>query len=107
MPRSRHTGVGLLVTQFAGGLEREEFVQKLVAGGTQVEQVTVNGSPGLWLEGGPHFVLFRTPEGGFGEDEARLAGNTLLFEAGGVLVRIEGEIDRARALEIAESIERR
>lgn len=107
VPRSHYTGVGVLVTQFDGDLDTETYVDKLAAGGTKVEQVTVNGSPGIWLEGGPHYVLFRTPQGDFVEDEARLAGNTLLFEHGSILVRIEGEIDRARALEIAESVERR
>ena len=40
-----------------------------------------------------------------GEDMGRLAGNTLLVEHGTKLVRIEGEIDRERAIEIAESLE--
>ncbi len=39
------------------------------------------------------------------EEGVRLAGNTLLVERDDVLVRIEGEISRERALEIAESLE--
>ena len=39
------------------------------------------------------------------EDRGRLAGNTLLLDRGDVLVRIEGRLDRERALEIAESLQ--
>jgi hypothetical protein len=107
IPRSGFTGVGVLVTQFAGDLDRETYLEKLADAGTLIEPVTVGGSPGLWLEGGPHFVFFTTPEGGHGEDWARLAGNTLLLQRGDVLVRIEGRIGRERALAIAESLEPR
>ena len=41
------------------------------------------------------------------DDPGRLAGNTLLVERNDVLVRIEGEISRERAVEIAESLELR
>ena len=104
VPRSPYTGVGLLVTEFRGDLE-PEFVEKLVDSGTRVERLTVDGLPALWLEGGPHVVLFRDADGGFAEDRGRLAGNTLLVERGDLLVRIEGEIDRDRAVGIAESLE--
>ena len=49
--------------------------------------------------------MFRTGSGEVGEDVGRLAGNTLLLEHEGMLVRLEGQIDRARAIEIAESLE--
>jgi hypothetical protein len=107
IPRSGFTGVGLLVTQFAGDLDRGNYLEKLADAGTLIEPVSVDGFPGVWLEGGPHFVFFTTPEGGHGEDWARLAGNTLLLQRGDVLVRIEGRIGRERALEIAESLEPR
>jgi hypothetical protein len=102
-PPSPYTGVGLLVTEFQGKVE-PEFVEKLVDSGTRVEELTVAGAPALWLEGGPHFVLFRDARGGFAEDRGRFAGNTLLVQRDDVLVRIEGEIDRDRAVEIAESL---
>jgi hypothetical protein len=49
-------------------------------------------------------VLFKGAEGLVYEDRGRLAGNTLLVDRGDVLVRIEGEIDQERAVEIAESL---
>jgi hypothetical protein len=37
-------------------------------------------------------------------DRGRFAGNTLLVQRGDLLVRIEGEIDRDRAVAVAESL---
>jgi hypothetical protein len=105
VPRSQYTGVGILVTAFDGAIDTR-YLDKMVDADTDVEQLTVDGNRALWLEGGPHFVVFRTENGQIGEDVGRLAGNTLLVEHDGMLVRIEGQIDRARAIEIAESLER-
>jgi hypothetical protein len=103
IPESPYTGVGILVSEFVGG-GAERYVEKLVDAGTRVERLQVGPYPALWLEGGPHVVFFETERGVF-EDPGRLAGNTLLVERDDVLVRIEGEISRARAIEIAESLE--
>jgi hypothetical protein len=105
VPRSQYTGVGILVTEFDGAIDTR-YLDKMVDADTSVEQLTVGGNRALWLEGGPHFVVFRTESGEIGEDVGRLAGNTLLIEHEGMLVRIEGQIDRAQAIEIAESLER-
>jgi hypothetical protein len=104
VPRSQYTGVGILVTEFDGALDTQ-YLDKMVENATSVEELTVAGNRALWLEGGPHFVVFRTAGGAIGEDVGRLAGNTLLVENGTMLVRIEGEISRERAIEIAESLE--
>jgi hypothetical protein len=103
VPESPYTGVGILVSEFVGeGATR--YVEKLADAGTRIERLQVGAYPALWLEGGPHFVFFEQ-EGRVFEDEGRLAGNTLLVERNDVLVRIEGEISRERAVEIAESLE--
>jgi hypothetical protein len=103
VPESPYTGVGILVSEFVGeGAVR--FVEKMVDAGTGVEVLQVGPYPALWIEGGPHTVLFDGEDRVF-EDHGRLAGNTLLVERNDVLVRIEGELDRERALEIAESLE--
>jgi hypothetical protein len=103
LPASTFTGVGVLVTEFYGDLA-PDLVKKVADQATRFEELTVRGHRAFWLEGGPHVVIFRTEQGGFGEDEARLAGNTLLVEHGRVLVRIEGNLDRERAVAIAESL---
>jgi hypothetical protein len=103
VPESRYSGVGILVSEFVGE-NATGFVEKMVDSGTEVEVLHVGGYPALWIQGGPHAVLFEG-EGRVFEDHGRLAGNTLLVERNDVLVRIEGEISRARAVEIAESLD--
>jgi hypothetical protein len=104
VPRSRYTGVGILVTEFRGAFA-PGYVDKLAESGTTIERFRVGRHPAVWLEGGPHFVAFRTPGGNFGEEVARLAGNTLLVQHGRLLVRIEGELEQERAVEIARSLD--
>jgi hypothetical protein len=105
LSRSRYTGVGLLVTEFRGDLI-PDFVGKLAGQTTRIEELSVDGNPAIWLQGGPHAVTFGTPGAGIAEDTMRLAGNTLLLERGTVLVRLEGSSDlsRERAIEIAQSL---
>jgi hypothetical protein len=104
LPEARETGVGLLVTEYRGDLA-PDFIGKMVGEGVSVEPVTVDGESGLWLEGEQHFFFYRNPDGQTAEDTIRLAGNTLLVEQGNLLVRLEGEITRERALEIAAALE--
>ena len=49
-------------------------------------------------------LLFRAPDGGFDQTYARLAGTTLLWQRDAVLVRVEGELPRARLIAIARSV---
>lgn len=103
LPRTRETRVGLLVTEFRGDLA-PELVGKVAGQATRVERLTVDGFPAIWLEGGPHEVFFRAPDGVIRADTVRLAGNTLLLQRGTLLVRLEGTFSRDRAVEIAESL---
>jgi hypothetical protein len=100
---SPYTGVGVLVSEFVGEGPRR-YIEKLADAGTRVEQLQVGPHPAIWLEGGPHVVFFEN-DGRVFDDPGRLAGNTLLVERNDVLVRIEGELSRERAVEIAESLE--
>jgi hypothetical protein len=93
-------GYGLLITQFPAGTD-EFAVQKLIGPGTSITPVVVGGTEGFWVEGDPHVVVLLDADGNVIQDEARLAGNTLLFERDGVTIRIEGNLDLGRALEIA------
>jgi hypothetical protein len=103
VPESRYTGVGILISEFVGE-PFPGYVDKMVDGGTRVERVQVGPYRGIWLEGGPHNVMFRGEGGEIFDDRGRLAGNTLLVERDDVLVRIEGEVSRERAIEIARSL---
>ncbi len=105
LPRDRQTGVGLLVTQLrARGLP--DYVAKKIAGPrTRVEAVRVGGDKGVFVSGEPHELLIVQPDGMIRPLPARLAGNTLALERGGVVTRLEGRFDRAAALSLARSLE--
>jgi len=85
-------------------IDPELLLKKVAATGTQVEPVTVEGAEGAFLSGDPHFLVLLDAQGNPVEDSARLAGNVLLWSDGGIAYRLEGDFDRERALELAESL---
>jgi hypothetical protein len=102
LPASPYTDAGLLVTQFQGTLTAD-FVKKVVAGGL-VEEVQVAGQPGFWFSGEPHFYTYRDRAGEITDESTRLAGNTLVWQAGALTLRLEGQVSRQEALRVAESM---
>jgi hypothetical protein len=101
--RSIAPGVGVLVTELRGRMS--PAIVKVVGPGTTLERLTVDGDPAIFLSGDPHGVVFapRPGETVF-EDERRAADVLLVDRADGVLVRVEGRLDRAAAVAIAESL---
>jgi hypothetical protein len=77
---------------------------KIRGPGTDVEDVTVKGRPGLWLSGAPHQIAMIDRDGEFRLDTVRQAGNVLIWMVEDVTFRIEGLADKASALAIAESM---
>ena len=102
LPEAEETGVGLVLTQFRSQLD-EGLIKKLVDAKVEVRFVDVNGHPAYWIEG-PHDLLV-LEAGGVASDEARLAGNTLVWDVDGVTLRLEADIEMEEAIEIAESID--
>ncbi len=102
LERSVHTGAGLLLVEFEGELD-PALIGKLTGPGTSVEAVALGGAPGLWIEGEPHVVFYRDPQGEIREETLRLAGNALLWERGDLLLRLEADVSREGALELARS----
>jgi hypothetical protein len=92
--------VRLLLTEFRGS----PFIEKLLEPSTEVEAVTVDGHRGAWIEE-PHVVIYRDIRGQVRDDTSRLAGRTLLWERGGVTLRLEGELSKADALRIATKLQ--
>jgi hypothetical protein len=80
------------------------LLKKLVAAGTSVEQVSVRGEPAYFLSGDPHVVVLLGQDGAPITETARLARDVLVWEEDGRTVRIEGELTRDEALELAESL---
>jgi hypothetical protein len=103
VPAAGETSVGLLLVQFRASIEAG-FMGKGLGPGTRLESVVVNGRPAFWIEGQPHFVIFRGPDRNIREDQIRLAGNVLLWEQGELTLRIEGALGKELALRIASSV---
>jgi hypothetical protein len=64
----------------------------------------VNGHQGWWISGQPHIFMFSDANGNPYFDTLRLATNTLIMDNGGTIVRIEGDMTKAQALQIARSL---
>jgi hypothetical protein len=81
----------------------EPFIEKSVGPGVNIEEVRDGDARGYFLSGAPHGFGYVTGGTARFEDQ-RLAGNTLILERDGLLIRIEGEITKERALQIARSV---
>jgi len=103
LPASRFTHAALLMTEFKASID-QAFVKKLVLTGVRVDDVSVNGSPGIWFSGRPHELAFLAPNGDEFVESVRLAGNTLVWAENGVTIRLECRCSEAMALRIAESL---
>ena len=100
---SGETGVAVLVTEAHGKVDSRYFM-KMLSNDTTVEEVTVGGHGGYWIAGSPHILIFIDAAGNLRNETMRLATNTLLIDEGGTVVRIEGNLTKAQALEIAASL---
>ena len=64
----------------------------------------MNGSPGFWIAGAPHAILYVAPNGEPIPDTVRLAANVLVWKRGAVTVRIESLLTKEQALRVAQSV---
>jgi hypothetical protein len=64
------------------------IMQKTLGSSTSIIEVDVVGHLGLWISGAPHEVMYEASDGHVVVE--RVAGNTLLWEVGDVLYRLEG-----------------
>jgi hypothetical protein len=102
LPEASESGAGAVLTQFRARPDEEFIVKKLGAEGVRVVPLVVEGAEGFWVEG-PHAVFVVTEDGGFVEDRARTAGNTLLWSRGGITFRLETALGLERTLDIART----
>jgi hypothetical protein len=94
---------GVVVDTLPGQLDAGLYV-KLVESGIQITPVDVHGEPGYWITGEPHVLMYRNADGDV--REARLAGDTLVWQDGDVIRRVEGDISLDLALAIASDLGR-
>jgi hypothetical protein len=105
LPRSRLTGVGLLVNQLSGHFA-PGFYGKLVPRDATVTRFAIDGRFAVWIEGLHLFFYKPTADHTFHYERGRLAANALLVQHGDVMVRLEGRFDKATAVSIARTLRR-
>jgi hypothetical protein len=98
-----YRGGGLILTEVEGRLRRE-FMRKFVGPGTAVERVAIADAPGLWIHGALHEVVYEDARGTIRPETVRLAGATLLWRRGSMLLRLEGARSKQEAITIAASV---
>jgi hypothetical protein len=106
LPEVADTGIGLLIQVIDGALDRERVEKLALESGVSVTAVEVNGAAGYWIEGRPHLIRFLNRDGTPSSEGTRLVGDTLVWEEGGVLYRIESGLGRRGTLRMAETIGR-
>lgn len=91
----------LIITQMATPLDAV-FLEKSVEASAVVQEVTVGGSRGLWIEGA-HTLTYLDGSGRIRALPPRLVASTLLYQDEGVTIRIEtaGTLDDALAVAAA------
>ena len=115
---------GEMITAIFGGDERRArlvFSQwktggptlfyKVLGGNSEAEFTSVGSNLGVWIHGYDHGVWYLAPgsSGGLHEEhwraEGYLAGNVLAWRSGDVVYRLEADVTKQRALELARSLE--
>lgn len=94
-----------LVLSQLNGAVWDGFAKKAAGGATRIEPVRVNGEQGLFISGAEHYVLYLDENSEITDDATYLAGTVLLWNRGPLLLRLEGDLTRDDALELAESVE--
>ncbi len=94
-----------LVLSQARGAIYDGFIKKTGSRDTIIRQVTVDGEPGLFVDGADHFVMFLDENGTISDEPTYLAGTVLLWNRGPLLLRLEGDMILGEAIALAKSVE--
>jgi hypothetical protein len=95
------TRARLVLTQWSGG---PVLFEKLLGYEARTEYVDVGGAPGIWIEGPEHAVFYLGLSGREQRLAGRLAGNVMVWQRNEVSYRLEADVGRERALELAASL---
>ncbi len=93
-----------LVLSQARGAVFDGFIKKTGGRGTTIRRVTIDGEPGLFVEGDEHFVMFYDENGLISDERTYLAGTVLLWNRGPLLLRLEGDLILGEAVALAKSV---
>jgi hypothetical protein len=93
----------LLLVGEVRGRDATNLFGKVITPDVRVSRTEVAGAPAVWLEGAHAFAYFG-PNGEFVRATLRLARNTLLWQRGTLVLRLEGAPTEEQALQIARSL---
>lgn len=103
LPASLEPGVGLILMSFDGRLS-PSFATKIIGLGTSIEPLEVDGDPGFWISGEPHFFFYESSGDVFVEDSRRWVGDALIWSDGTTTYRLESRLGRDASMAIASTI---
>ena len=95
LPPLGDTEISLVLTEIPGDVE-PAYLRGKTTVGSELERVSVGGGSGYWRSGG------QLPSA----MDPRLPGPVLLWEQGGVALRLEADVQKEQAIRIAESVRR-
>jgi hypothetical protein len=105
IPRSPHTNASLLLTQFRA--RATPVIEKALGYGAHTTRLQIPHARVYLITGKPHGFAWMAPDGSVGFEDRRLAGTTLLVERDdGILLRVEGELSKVRAMSLARELTR-
>jgi hypothetical protein len=91
LPPLGDTGISLILTETPGDIG-PAYLRGKTTVRSELERVSVDGDPGYWSAAG------RLPSA----MDPRLPGNALLWEQGGVALRLEADVQKEQAVRIAD-----
>jgi hypothetical protein len=102
-PADPKTRIGLVVTEFRADVG-PDYWEKLINTETRVQPTTVRSAAAYWVAGGTHFLFYRDASGQVVNTTMRLVGTSLIWEQGGLTLRVEGAQTLDAARRVAASI---
>jgi hypothetical protein len=92
---------GVVLSELDGALD-DALLAKSLGPDSSIVEIDVDGHRGLWIDGSPHLLVVRGGDGAI--VTRRFAGNTLLWQVGDTLYRLEGADTAAAAVAVAAAI---
>jgi hypothetical protein len=104
LPEIGDTGIGLLLQEMRGTLDRERIEKLVPEFGATVTPTPVGDGEGYWITGPRHLVRYTDSAGREQVEATRLVGNTLVWHDDGALFRIESGLGLDAVRRIGASI---
>jgi hypothetical protein len=100
-PAGGSTGPGILLVEVGGALETLDISKAIPEGGA-VETVDIGGVPGYWVTGAFHQFAIDARDGEHLLHQ--VAGETLVWEFGGVVYRLETRAGKDESIALAREL---